>query len=60
MKKYFAALSILFVVTLALLPAGAARAQCQLGVPIIKVGVQGAASGPHADYGRQKIGRAHV
>jgi len=35
---------------LAVSPAGA---QCQLGVPVIKVGVQGAASGPHADYGRQ-------
>jgi len=30
-----------------------ASAQCQLGVPAIKIGVQGAASGPHADYGRQ-------
>jgi branched-chain amino acid transport system substrate-binding protein len=30
-----------------------AEAQCQLGVPAIKLGVQGAASGPHADYGRQ-------
>jgi branched-chain amino acid transport system substrate-binding protein len=33
--------------------AGQAQAQCKLGVPAIKVGVQGAASGPHADYGRQ-------
>jgi branched-chain amino acid transport system substrate-binding protein len=30
-----------------------AHAQCKLGVSSIKVGVQGAASGPHADYGRQ-------
>ncbi len=30
-----------------------AYAQCKLGVPAIKVGVQGAASGPHSDYGRQ-------
>jgi branched-chain amino acid transport system substrate-binding protein len=30
-----------------------ASAQCQVGVPTIKIGVQGAASGPHADYGRQ-------
>ncbi|HLC41947.1 MAG TPA: ABC transporter substrate-binding protein [Methylomirabilota bacterium] len=30
-----------------------AAAQCRLGVPAIKIGVQGAASGPHADYGRQ-------
>ncbi len=32
---------------------GTAHAQCKLGVPAIKVGVQGVASGPHADYGRQ-------
>jgi branched-chain amino acid transport system substrate-binding protein len=36
-----------------LLTVSPAGAQCQLGVPVIKVGVQGAASGPHADYGRQ-------
>lgn len=53
MKNKFSALSVLFLLTLFLLPAGTARAQCQLGVPAIKVGVQGAASGPHADYGRQ-------
>jgi branched-chain amino acid transport system substrate-binding protein len=29
------------------------HAQCQLGVPVIKLGVQGIASGAHADYGRQ-------
>ncbi len=32
---------------------GQAEAACQLGVPSIKVGAQGAASGAHADYGRQ-------
>jgi branched-chain amino acid transport system substrate-binding protein len=53
MKNKVSALSVLFLLTLFLLPAGPARAQCQLGVPAIKVGVQGAASGPHADYGRQ-------
>src|SRR3990172_9980693 len=53
MKKGVGILSVLFVLTLLLLPAGPAEAQCQLGVPAIKVGVQGAASGPHADYGRQ-------
>jgi branched-chain amino acid transport system substrate-binding protein len=53
MKKNAAALSFLVYLTLLLLPFGLARAQCQLGVPAIKVGVQGAASGPHADYGRQ-------
>jgi branched-chain amino acid transport system substrate-binding protein len=50
-NKKFATLSILSL--LALLSAGPAPAQCKLGVPAIKVGVQGAASGPHADYGRQ-------
>lgn len=53
MKKHFAALSVLFLLALLLLPAAPAEAQCQLGVPVIKVGVQGAASGPHSDYGRQ-------
>jgi branched-chain amino acid transport system substrate-binding protein len=53
MKKKFSALSVPFLLALFLVPAGPARAQCQLGVPAIKVGVQGAASGPHADYGRQ-------
>jgi branched-chain amino acid transport system substrate-binding protein len=51
-KKHFSAASVVFL-SLLLLPAGAAWAQCKLGVPAIKVGVQGAASGPHADYGRQ-------
>ena len=32
---------------------GAADAQCRLGVPAVKIGVQGSASGAHADYGRQ-------
>ena len=32
---------------------GPALAACQLGVPVVKVGAQGAASGAHADYGRQ-------
>jgi branched-chain amino acid transport system substrate-binding protein len=53
MKNEFSARSVLFLLTLFLLPSGTAWAQCQLGVPAIKVGVQGAASGPHADYGRQ-------
>jgi branched-chain amino acid transport system substrate-binding protein len=51
-KKHLSASSVVFL-SLLLLPAGAAWAQCKLGVPAIKVGVQGAASGPHADYGRQ-------
>lgn len=32
---------------------GAVGAACQLGVPVVKVGAQGATSGAHADYGRQ-------
>jgi len=51
-KKYFTAAAVLLL-SLFFLPAGAAWAQCKLGVSAIKVGVQGAASGPHADYGRQ-------
>src|ERR1700716_3356072 len=52
MRKNFAFSSILFL-SAVLLPAVPAHAQCKLGVPAIKVGAQGAASGPHADYGRQ-------
>jgi branched-chain amino acid transport system substrate-binding protein len=51
MKKKFSAVNILFLLSLFL--TAPALAQCQLGVPAIKVGVQGAASGPHSDYGRQ-------
>jgi branched-chain amino acid transport system substrate-binding protein len=53
MNNKFSARSALVLLALFFLAAGAARAQCQLGVPSIKVGAQGAASGPHADYGRQ-------
>jgi len=54
MRRTPAITSVLILSTLLLLLAPApAPAQCQLGVPVIKVGVQGAASGPHADYGRQ-------
>jgi branched-chain amino acid transport system substrate-binding protein len=53
MNKKFAVPSILLPLLLLLFPADSAHAQCKLGVPTIKVGVQGAASGPHADYGRQ-------
>jgi branched-chain amino acid transport system substrate-binding protein len=34
-------------------PSISAAAVCPLGVPAIRLGVQGVASGPHADYGRQ-------
>lgn len=54
MRKGFGILSVLVAAGLLVLPArGPAEAQCQLGVPAIKVGVQGALSGAHADYGRQ-------
>src|SRR5262245_19172112 len=53
MIKRFAVSGIFLILILFLLPAGPALSQCKLGVPAIKVGVQGAASGPHADYGRQ-------
>jgi branched-chain amino acid transport system substrate-binding protein len=52
MKSRVSAVNVLLLLA-PLAFAGAAHAQCQLGVPAIKVGVQGAASGPHADYGRQ-------
>jgi branched-chain amino acid transport system substrate-binding protein len=52
MMKKFAAVNVLFLLSLFLF-AAPALAQCQLGVPAIKVGAQGAASGPHSDYGRQ-------
>lgn len=42
---------VALLVTLVLPSTG--YAQCQLGVPVIKLGVQGIASGAHADYGRQ-------
>lgn len=53
MNKNLAVLSILSLFSSFAVPSGPAWAQCQLGVPAIKVGAQGAASGPHADYGRQ-------
>jgi branched-chain amino acid transport system substrate-binding protein len=53
MSQKLAVSSIPFLLVLLLLPAGPAHAQCKLGLPAIKVGVQGAASGPHSDYGRQ-------
>jgi branched-chain amino acid transport system substrate-binding protein len=53
MKKTLAVLNIPVLLALLFLFIGPAQAQCGLGVPAIKVGVQGAASGPHSDYGRQ-------
>ena len=51
MNKKAAVLS--FLVALTVFFATPGHAQCKLGVPSIKVGAQGAASGPHSDYGRQ-------
>ena len=51
MSTKLAVSAICFVLSLLVL-AGPAQSQCKLGVPSIKVGAQGAASGPHADYGR--------
>ncbi len=53
MNKKLAVLSVLFSLILLQFASESAHAQCKLGVPAIKVGVQGAASGPHSDYGRQ-------
>src|SRR3954449_1780107 len=52
MNKKLSGLSAVLL-NLLVLCIGVAHAQCKLGVPVIKVGVQGAASGPHSDYGRQ-------
>jgi branched-chain amino acid transport system substrate-binding protein len=54
MKRFVSVASVFLLGTLvALLAAGPSEAACQLGVPTVKVGAQGAASGAHADYGRQ-------
>jgi branched-chain amino acid transport system substrate-binding protein len=53
MNKKVALSAIFFFFSLLVFCSAPAQAQCKLGVPAIKVGVQGAASGPHADYGRQ-------
>jgi branched-chain amino acid transport system substrate-binding protein len=53
MNKKLAVSVISFFLSFSVLCSAPAQAQCKLGVPSIKVGVQGAASGPHADYGRQ-------
>jgi branched-chain amino acid transport system substrate-binding protein len=53
MNQKLAVPAISFFLSLLAFCAGPAQAQCKLGIPSIKVGVQGAASGPHADYGRQ-------
>jgi len=45
--------AIVSVLLVSPLGAGAPATACQLGVPVLKLGVQGVASGPHADYGHQ-------
>ncbi|MBI3002557.1 MAG: ABC transporter substrate-binding protein [candidate division NC10 bacterium] len=47
-----AGLSVLVLLVSLVTPPGA-DAQCALGVPVIRLGVQGSSSGSHADYGRQ-------
>ncbi len=42
---------VILLISLMFPPTG--QAQCQLGIPALKLGVQGIASGAHADYGRQ-------
>ncbi|HUP95567.1 MAG TPA: ABC transporter substrate-binding protein [Burkholderiales bacterium] len=53
MNKKQAVSYISLILGLFLFPTAPVGAQCKLGVPAIKVGAQGAASGPHSDYGRQ-------
>ncbi len=42
---------VILLISFMLPPTG--QAQCQLGIPALKLGVQGIAAGAHADYGRQ-------
>jgi branched-chain amino acid transport system substrate-binding protein len=53
MNKNLVFSNIPILLALFLLSIAPVHAQCKLGVPAIKVGAQGAASGPHSDYGRQ-------
>ncbi len=54
MKRRISMLGVFFLGTLlAIFASGPVDAACQLGVPMVKVGAQGATSGAHADYGRQ-------
>jgi len=54
MKKYAWAIGVFLLgALLAWFASGPAEAACQLGVPAVRVGAQGAASGAYADYGRQ-------
>ncbi len=54
MKRYACVLGAVFLGALLVLAvSGPVGAACQLGVPVVKVGAQGLASGPHTDYGRQ-------
>lgn len=53
MAKRIAILTGLLVLAAVAVPAPPAAAQCQLGVPAIRVGAQGIASGALADYGHQ-------
>jgi branched-chain amino acid transport system substrate-binding protein len=54
MKRFAFGLGAVFLGALLVLAvSGPAGAACQLGVPVVRVGAQGATSGAHADYGRQ-------
>jgi len=54
MKRRISMLGVFILgALLAIFASGPAEAACQLGVPVVKVGAQGATSGAHADYGRQ-------
>src|SRR5712692_11656431 len=44
---------MLILLALIVPPASVGQTACQLNVPTLKLGVQGIASGAHADYGRQ-------
>ncbi|MGH2374172.1 MAG: ABC transporter substrate-binding protein [bacterium] len=54
-RAVWIALSVTAAVVLVSPPftSGGPGTACQLGIPSLKLGVQGVASGPHTDYGRQ-------
>lgn len=52
-RKWFLARLSVLALLVPFVTAPPADAQCALGVPAIRLGVQGSSSGAHADYGRQ-------
>ncbi len=55
MRTWISCVTVMLILLTLLIvpPASVGQSTCQLNVPTIKLGVQGIASGAHADYGRQ-------